>query len=184
MKTLVIYTSQTGFTQRYAQWIAGRTNGDLMELKEAGKQEDGFFAAYDAIVYGGWCMGGKIVKLNWFLEKAADWKDKRLAAFATGASPNDNPEIDEVFGKMLTEEQKKYIRLFYCQGGLNYDKMKILYRLMMKMYISAMKKKKDATEKEKQKAAMIAKSYDVADVRYTDPIVAYLTGENDQSSVR
>lgn len=133
MKTLVIYTSQTGFTQRYAQWIAERTNADLMELKEAGKQEDGFFAAYDAIVYGGWCMGGKIIKLNWFLEKAADWKDKRLAAFATGASPNDNPEIDEVFGKMLTEEQRKYIRLFYCQGGLNYDKMKMPYRLMMKM---------------------------------------------------
>ena len=151
MKTLVIYTSQTGFTQRYAQWIAGRTNGDLMELKEAGKQEDGFFAAYDAIVYGGWCMGGKIVKLNWFLEKAADWKDKRLAAFATGASPNDNPEIDEVFGKMLTEEQRKYIRLFYCQGGLNYDKMKILYRLMMKMYISAMKKRRMPQRKKSRK---------------------------------
>ena len=96
MKTLVIYTSQTGFTQRYAQWIAGRTNGDLMELKEAGKQEDGFFAAYDAIVYGGWFMGGKIVRLNWFLEKAADWKDKRLAAYCADVLETEPPQADNV----------------------------------------------------------------------------------------
>ena len=29
MKTLVVYTSQTGFTKRYAQWIAERMEADL-----------------------------------------------------------------------------------------------------------------------------------------------------------
>ena len=32
MKTIVIYNSQTGFTKRYAQWIAEKTNGECVEL--------------------------------------------------------------------------------------------------------------------------------------------------------
>ena len=35
MKTLIIYNSQTGFTARYAQWMAEATGADRMELKEA-----------------------------------------------------------------------------------------------------------------------------------------------------
>lgn len=180
MKILVIYTSQTGFTQRYAKWIAERTNADLMELKEARKKEDGFFEGYDAILYGGWTMAEKVMGIGWFLGHAPAWKGKRLAVFATGAGPNANPELDASLEKILNDEQKKYIRLFYCQGGLNYDRMKLPFRMLMKMYVSAMSRKKNATEDEKKKAAMIAESYDSSDIRYTDPIVAYLTEESDR----
>ena len=38
MKTLIIYTSQTGFTKRYAEWLAERMSGDLLELKDARKK--------------------------------------------------------------------------------------------------------------------------------------------------
>ena len=34
MKTVVIYTSQTGFTKRYAEWIAEAAGADCMELTE------------------------------------------------------------------------------------------------------------------------------------------------------
>ena len=179
MKTLVIYTSQTGFTQKYAQWIAEKTNADLMELKDAKKKDPGFFDTYEAIVYGGWMMAEKVTGISWFLGHAPLWKGKRLAVFATGAGPNANPELDTVLEKILNAEQKKYIRVFYCQGGLNYDRMKLPYRMMMKMYVSAMSKKKNATEDEKKKAAMIAESYDVADIQYAEPVAAYLTDKTD-----
>lgn len=35
MKAIVIYNSQTGFTKRYAQWIAEATGADCFELSEA-----------------------------------------------------------------------------------------------------------------------------------------------------
>ena len=38
MKILVIYNSQTGFTKRYAEWIAEAANGDCLELSEAKKK--------------------------------------------------------------------------------------------------------------------------------------------------
>ena len=46
----------------------------------------------------------------------------------------------------------------------------------MKMFVGMLKKKKDATEAEKTMAQMIASSYDISDIQYTDPIVDYLQG--------
>ena len=174
MKTLVIYTSQTGFTKKYAEWIAEKTSGDILELKDAQKKSDSFFANYQAIVYGGWLMAGSTVKVKWFLNKAASWQDKRLAVFCVGGSPNDNPDVEVTLKKMLTDEQRKYIRPFYCQGGFNYEKMNGPSKLAMKMFVSALKKKKDQTEEEKIMTKMIATSYDISDIKYIEPIVEYL----------
>ena len=178
MKTLIIYTSQTGFTKRYAEWLADKTGGDLLDLKDAQKKSDDYFEDYDAICYGGWAMAGSIVKVKWFLEKAVNWKDKRLAVFCVGGSPNDNPDVETFLQNALSEDQKKYIKVFYCQGGFNYEKMKTPSKLAMKMFISVLKNKKDATEKEKGMAEKMSSSYDISNIKFIEPIVAYL-GEKD-----
>ena len=133
MKTLIIYTSHTGFTKRYAEWIAEKMSGELLDLRDAQKKSADYFKDFDAICYGGWAMAGNLVKGKWFLEKASDLQDKRLAMFCVGGSPNDNPDVDAFLQNVLTEEQKKYIKVFYCQGGFNYEKMKAPSRLAMKM---------------------------------------------------
>ena len=177
MKTLIIYTSQTGFTKKYAEWLSERMKADIYELKDVQKKDDAFFDEYQAIVYGGWAMAGKIVKVNWFLEKADSWKEKRLAVFCVGGSPNENPEVEKMLQSMLTDGQKKYIRAFYCQGGFNYEKMNTASRLAMKMFVSALKKKKDPTEDEKIMVKMISESYDISDIKFIEPIAEYLGGE-------
>lgn len=174
MKTLIIYTSQTGFTKKYAQWIAEKVSGDLLDQKDARKKSREFFDEYDAICYGGWAMAGSIVKSKWFLEKAEDLKSKRLAMFCVGGSPSDNPDVDAYLQNALTEEEKKYIKLFYCPGGFNYENMKAPSRIAMKMFTSMLKNKKDATEKEKVMAEKMSSSYDISDIKYIEPIVSYL----------
>ena len=174
MKTLIIYTSQTGFTKKYAEWLAQKTGGDMLELKEAQKKDDAFFAGYEAIVYGGWVMAASVVKVKWFLNKAASWKDKKLAVFCVGGSPNDNPDIEGMLKNMMTDEQREYIKAFYCQGGFNYERMNAPSRLAMKMFVSALKKKKDPTEEEKIMTQMVATSYDISDEKYLEPVIDYL----------
>ena len=174
MNTLIIYTSQTGFTKKYAGWLAERMNGDILELKDAQKKETSFFDDYQAIVYGGWAMAGNLVKSKWFLEKASAWKDKKLAVFCVGGSPNDNPDVEVFLQKALSDEQRKYIKAFYCQGGFNYEKMNAPSRLAMKMFAASLKKKKDQTEDEKIMAQMISSSYDISDIKYTAHIVVFL----------
>jgi menaquinone-dependent protoporphyrinogen IX oxidase len=174
MKTLIIYTSQTGFTKKYAEWLAQKTGGDMLELKEAQKKDDAFFEGFEAIVYGGWVMAASVVKVKWFLNKAASWKDKKLAIYCVGGSPNDNPDVEVMLDKLLDQEQREYIKAFYCQGGFNYERMNAPSRLAMKMFVSALKKKKDPTEEEKIMTQMVATSYDISDEKYLEPIVDYL----------
>ncbi|MBP3809350.1 MAG: flavodoxin [Clostridiales bacterium] len=175
MKTLIIYTSQTGFTKKYADWLAQKTGGDLLDLKDAQKKNDAFFEDYEAIVYGGWVMAASVVKVKWFLNRAASWKGKKLAIYCVGGSPNDNPDVEVMLKNMLTDEQREYIRAFYCQGGFNYERMNAPSRLAMKMFVSALKKKKDPTEEEKIMTEMVAKSYDISDEKYLEPVIKYLT---------
>ncbi|MBO4903478.1 MAG: flavodoxin [Lachnospiraceae bacterium] len=172
MKTIVIYTSQTGFTRKYAQWIAGKLDADIFELKDVRKREQAFFDNYDAIIYAGWFMAGNVVKVKWFLDRAVQWKEKRLAVVCVGGSPNDNPDVEVALKNILNDEQRKYIKAFYCQGGFDYDKMGRASRFAMKMFTGALKKKQD--EKSRQMAELISKSYDISDIKYIEPVVSYM----------
>lgn len=174
MKTLVIYTSQTGFTKRYAEWITEETGADLFELDKVKKKGDDFFGGYDAILYAGWCMAGKVVKSDWFISKAEGLKSKRLVVVAVGASPNENPDVEVAMNKVLTAEQKKYIKVFYCQGGIDYDKMKGPSRFAMKMFSKSLAKSKD--EKSREMGEYISRSYDISDKKFIEPVVDYLRG--------
>ncbi|WP_026650887.1 flavodoxin domain-containing protein [Butyrivibrio proteoclasticus] len=182
MKTLIIYTSQTGFTKRYAEWLADRVGGDLLDLKDAQKKSDSFFDDYDAICYGGWAMAEKISKIKWFLDKAPSWENKRLAAFCVGGTPNGEPQVDSLLQNALTDQQREQIKLFYCQGGMNYEKMSAPTRIAMKMFVSALRNKKDATEEQKKMFDRMASSYDISDVKYIEPIAAYLRGAEEEES--
>lgn len=174
MKTAIIYVSQTGFTKQYAEWISEEVGGDCFKLEEVEKKN---LSGYDAIVFGGWCMAGTIKKLDWFKSKMSQWTDKKKVVFAVGASPMGNPELEEAFRMIFAGEEWNNVSRYYCPGGLRYESMKPVSKVMMKMFAKMMAGKKDKTEDEKIMAEMIGKSYDISDRKYIVPIVEYLRGE-------
>ncbi|MBQ8786810.1 MAG: flavodoxin [Oscillospiraceae bacterium] len=171
MKTIVIYNSQTGFTQRYANWIAESANADCVEYSKAKAME---LADYDAIIFGGWAVGGSISKLKWFKKNIPMWKNKKLAVFCVGASPIENPEIELTLPKNFTDEELKVVRWFYCPGGLSYENMTTASKMMMKMFVKVLKTKKDKTEQDEEQIRMMSSSYDISDIKYIEPIIDYL----------
>ena len=179
MKTIIVYTSQTGFTKRYAQWLAEELEADVITLDEAKKKNDSYFNGADAIVYGAWAMGGKFVNSEWFTKKIPDWKGKKLALMGVGASLAANPDVEEVLDNIFTDEERKYAKAFYCQGGIAYEKMKLPSKLAMKAFASMVKNKKGATDKEREMGEMISHSYDISDKKYVMPIVEYIRGTHE-----
>lgn len=171
MKTIVVYYSQTGFTKRYAEWIAEKSGADCFELSEAKKKN---MNDYDAIIYGGWACAGGISKLSWFKGNINKWKGKKLIAFCVGGSPSENPTIEPTLRKNFNEEERERVSVFYCPGGFNYEKMSTASKLMMKMFIKALKSKKDKTEEEEVMIKMISSSYDISDIKYIEPILECL----------
>lgn len=171
MKTIVIYNSQTGFTKRYAEWIAEKSGADCFELSEVRKKS---LDDYDSIIYGGWACAGGISKLSWFKGNISKWKGKKLIVFCVGGSPLDNPEIESALRNNFNEEEWKRVSAFYCPGGFNYEKMSAASKLMMKMFVKALKAKKDKTKEEEVMIKMIASSYDISDIKYIEPILECL----------
>lgn len=171
MKTIVIYNSQTGFTKRYAEWIAEATGADCLELSVAKKQD---LNAYEAIVFGGWACAGSISKIGWFKNNIDNWANKKLIAFCVGGSPIENPQIESALKQNFNESELKKINIFYCPGGFNYEKMSASSKLMMKIFVKTLKAKKDKTEEEQVMIKMISSSYDISDKKYIEPIIQCL----------
>ena len=171
MKTVVIYHSQTGFTEKYAKWIAEAANADCFPLTEAKKKD---MSVYDAIIYGGFACAGTISKLNWFKGNIDSWTGKKLIAFCVGASPLENPEIEPTLRRNFTDAEFQKVSVFYCPGGFNYERMSAPTKLVMKMFIAALKAKKNKTEMEEKMVDVISSSYDISDKKYISPILKCL----------
>lgn len=171
MKTIVIYNSQTGFTKQYAQWIAEATGADCLALADAKKKN---MDAYDAIVFGGWACAGSISKLSWFKSNIDKWAGKKLIVFCVGASPLESPDVEPALNRNFNEAELKKINVFYCPGGLNYEKMHAPSKLAMKMLVKTLKAKKNKTAEEQEMLKMISASYDISDRKYIEPILKYL----------
>lgn len=169
MKTIVIYNSQTGFTKRYAEWIAEETGGDLLELSAAKKNS---FDEYDAIIFGSWACAGTVNKLNWFKNNAENRTDKKLIVFCVGGSPADSSSIEQFLNRNFSD--MKNVNAFYCPGGFNYDKMSAPSKLMMNMFLKMLKNKKIKTKEEEEMEKMISSSYDISDRKYIEPILECL----------
>ncbi|MGN1111655.1 MAG: flavodoxin domain-containing protein [Acutalibacteraceae bacterium] len=169
MKTIVIYNSQTGFTKQYAQWIAQELQCDSVSLQRINEIA---LSDFDTIIFGSWCHAGRIKKLNWVFEELKKDANKNYVVFAVGASPMDSPDVEKTMEQNIPKNS--IVKGFYFQGGLNYEKMNLSSRAMMKLFSSMLKKKKDATESERKMAEMVSRSYDISDKRFIVPLLRYV----------
>jgi len=130
----IVYTSQTGHTQRYAQMLAERTGVPAYSLKEAGKS----LRRGEEIFYMGWLMAGTVKGL----QSAMDRYTIRGAAIV-GVSPQGN-------GDLWTEARinggysDSGGRLFYLQGGWAPKKVGWLKRRMVNMVTRSTRKALEA----------------------------------------
>lgn len=176
MKTLIVYKSKTGFTQKYAEIIALETAASCMNSEGISA---GDLAGYDRIVYGSRLFAGKIDGLDEFKKVFARSGSKSLVVFATGATPNAAAQIiNEMWKANLSEEELSAIPHYYMQAGLNYENMPFIEKTVMKIMSVMMKKKKNKSEQDEGFARAIAASHDISSKEYAMPLIEYLKEEN------
>lgn len=168
MNILVIYNSQTGFTEQYAKWIAQDLKAKCVSFEQA-KHED--LKAYQGIIFGSWACAGKICKIGWFNKQTDSLKEKKLALFCTGAAPVMSEDLKK---SMVKEEQERpEIKCFYFPGGLNYQKMGLVSKTMMKSLVTALKAKKNPSKEDQLMREMLSSSYSLAKEDYILPLVHF-----------
>lgn len=175
-KILVVYKSVTGFTRKYAEMIAQEMNCTVMDFKEVTVET---MSGYDTVVFGGRLHAGSVEGLKNAKNLFRQSKAAQLIVYAIGAMPNTSTEIiEKMWSKNLSSEELSHIPHFYMQGGLCYENLPLSDKLMMKMFSTMMKKKKDKNKYEKEMANAISESYDISSREYIMPLISLLKSES------
>jgi len=142
MKTIVVYKSKSGFSKKYASWIANELSAD-QELE-----------SYDTIIYGGGLYASGINGVKLITKNLHRLEDKRIVVFASGASPPRKDDLEKVENNNFTKEQQKKIHFFYLRGGFDYNKLTPIDKLLMKLLKWRLKTKATLTPDEKGMLAL------------------------------
>ena len=158
MKTYIIYNSKTGFTKRYADWIAE-------ELGLGAQPYKGFdikaLNGDDTVVFCGRIMAGKIDCLKDLKKLLSEKQVNSLILAAVGATPAaSEAAINTIWANNLTADEMDKIPHFYLEGGIDYEKMGFGERTILKAAIKFLTNKKDKTSVEAELERVMGSSFD------------------------
>lgn len=128
MKTVVVYSSKTGFTRTYSEWIAEDLGAALMPIKEF---DDTLIDDYDVLIYGGALRVGRVLGLKKFLRRWPKLRDKHVVLFHSGANAGREEEVAKVWKQHLSEEQLKNTSCFFLRGAFDPARLGVIDRVLM-----------------------------------------------------
>lgn len=177
MKVAIIYSSKSGFTEKYAQWIAQETTGDLIALRDLSEK---CLNGYDKLVYGGGLYAGGVNGLKKFKALTAHLPKEKLIYFATGATPAREGVALELVNGNFSEGEREGLQFFYFRGGFDYSLLGIVDKLLMNV-MKLMIRRKKASERTPDESGMLAAydhPVDFCDFKQIEPLIACIRREN------
>lgn len=178
MKIIVIYKSKTGFTKKYAEWIGEELNCDVSNYENFSLSS---IAEYDCVIYGSRIHAGNVDGLKRIKALFVVNISTKLVIFATGGTPLEAKDvINKIWQRSFSEKELKTIPHFYMQSGLNYKKMSLGDRVIMKTLAKILGRKKTKSSAETGCEQAIANSYDISSRKYIVPLIKFI---NEQAKI-
>lgn len=175
-RTLVVYTSHTGFTARYAGWIAEELGADLMTRREARRIGSAGLGVYGTIVYGGSLHASGISGVRFVKDRLTEWADKGVVVFLVGASPPKPETIDSVIHRNFSPSEQAGIRFFYLRGGFDFTKLDFPSKLIMTLFRWKLRMAREKTDEVRGMLAAYDTPADYAVRENIADLVEYLRG--------
>lgn len=125
MRTLILYYSKTGNTEKYAEDIASSLKCDVLPFKKFKKK---MIDDYDTIIFGSRVMGTRIQKLDNFLQMYELMKEKNVIIFAVGMSVVTKQTRDDLIKGNLLDLY--HVRFYQLRGSFDYQKLGLVERLL------------------------------------------------------
>lgn len=180
-KTILLYKSATGFTQKYAELLSAALNCETVRMQDASAKQ---LAAYETILFGTRVHAGRIDGLSKARKLFAASGAKEMLLFVTGGTPADATQvIDKLWQANLTPQEQKTMPHFYMPGGLCYEKMSLPDRLLMKLAAKMMSHAEPQDAVQAGFAQALGASYDISDAKYIRPLVAHLQRNGDSPAL-
>lgn len=159
----IVYTSNTGFTRRYAQMLSRAAALPAYDLAGSALPADGA-----AVVYLGWLSAGMIKGL---FKARRRWSVR--AVCAVGMSPENDP-------KAVAEHNRVECPVFCVQGGYAPERLRGMDKLVMSLVTKMIAKtqaKKVKTAEDAAQLAQLSTGCDFVDEANLAPLLAWLREE-------
>jgi len=169
-RTVVVYRSISGFTKKYAEWIAEELNADLFEAREIKEEK---LREYDLIIFGGSLHAVGINGIKLVKQNISQLANKKIVVFAVGASPPKEGITDEIRKSNFPEEEQKNLKLYYLRGGFKFSKLDFTNKIIMTLFRARLSIKKKKTPDEKGMLAAYSKPIDCTKKENIKEIIEY-----------
>ena len=130
MKGIIVYKSRYGSTKQYAEWIAEATGYELSSINNADSID---LKKYDAIVIGSMVLMNKPFLAGWIVEKWEHLSHAKVALFSASGTPGGALEIIKGYQEAIPEEIRNKLTYFSYQGRMDYRRLSVNHKLMMKI---------------------------------------------------
>lgn len=151
MKSIVVYESRYGSTEKYAKWIGEELSCRVSKIGDVSTEE---LLNYDNIIFGGWLHAGNIKGFKNIYKDIDKFKDKNLILFYVGLSIMDDKVYEEVKKNNFPDIDN--IKSFYLRGAFNYKKLTTSDKLMMNVFKIVLKRQKEEEMDENTKGMLEA----------------------------
>ncbi len=172
MKTIVLYRSISGFTEKYARWIGDELGADIFDRRKVKPEA---LSGYQCVVYCGSLHQGLINGVDILTRNFDLLADKRVIVLVTGGSAAKAGLVEEILAVNFTEEQRRWLRLFYLRGGFDFRKLDFKNRVLMSLRIARLRKKRaeDLSSDERDLLAARETPANATDKEAIRPILDY-----------
>lgn len=144
----IVYSSNTGFTRRYAHMLGEITGLPVRALDEAKADKS------MPVIYMGWLMASNVKNYS----KAKQRFDVR-AVCAVGLCPTGELLAEARAAAKIPED----VALFTVQGGMDHSKLRGVYKLMINMLVKMLSKQKNRSAGDDAMLKMIVNGGDFVD---------------------
>lgn len=179
----VVYCSQTGFTKRYADWLAEDLGCEAVSFAERRRVE---LSEADVLVFCSWFHAASVKGTKWLKNVMHEHPELQAVVLATGASPMPcetwpASEFEDAFRRSFPEEGYPDLPHFYCQGGFDYDRLGMVDKVAMRMFFKANAKVAETDPKAAEMLRVMGEGFDGTKREYLEPVLACIGQLLDES---
>lgn len=170
-KTAVVFTSVSGFTKSYAEWIADTLDADIFPAHAA---DFGMLSNYSIIIYGGPLHAVGIAGIGIVRKLLRLHSGVKIIVFATGASPSTTAIPETVLNKNFSKEEQSEIKFFYFRGGFDFRRLSPLLKIVMTLFKWKLMRTENPTDDENGMLAAYTNPVDFTARSSIKPLVTYV----------
>ena len=185
MNEIIIYGSCYGTAKIYAEALSEKTGIEAVPYDRISGLE-----RYETIVYVGGLYAGGVRGMAKTVKKISADTCRRFLVITVGlADPKDEKNIRNIrdsAGKQIPEELRARTEFYHLRGGIDYRKLNLIHRTMMKLLFEQVKKQ-PAEQQDAETRAMIetyGKKVDFVDLKRLEPIAEMLKEGEGKSAPR